>query len=194
MALLALILVSTARAGAAPAPLLLNGLLSGTGGVGLACPSGGLGAFQDGTVSLAPGENGTFHLEICLPPPPVEGDVPIVQGTFLITTPSGALTGRVSGTVASGSTPGGFATHLVLDIEAGTGGFSAIAGSVIVDGFFSVAALTLHGIVSGSIARVMTPASKEDCKHGGHQSVTDETGAPFENQGQCIAWVHHHRR
>ncbi len=34
-----------------------------------------------------------------------------------------------------------------------------------------------------------TPTSKDQCKDGGWENLTDDTGTPFENQGQCISWV-----
>ncbi|MGH2409069.1 MAG: hypothetical protein ACRDFX_01575 [Chloroflexota bacterium] len=36
------------------------------------------------------------------------------------------------------------------------------------------------------------PASKEQCKHGGYQNLTDGNGQPFKNQGQCIKYFNHH--
>jgi hypothetical protein len=34
-----------------------------------------------------------------------------------------------------------------------------------------------------------TPTSKQDCKNGGWMNLTDAQGNPFENQGQCVAYV-----
>jgi hypothetical protein len=36
---------------------------------------------------------------------------------------------------------------------------------------------------------VNEPTSKQDCKHGGWMNLTDAQGNPFENQGQCVAYV-----
>lgn len=34
-----------------------------------------------------------------------------------------------------------------------------------------------------------TPTSKEQCKQGGWRTLTDSAGAPFRNQGQCVAFA-----
>jgi hypothetical protein len=36
---------------------------------------------------------------------------------------------------------------------------------------------------------VRIPTSKDDCKHGGWRSFTDDEGTPFRNQGECIRFV-----
>ena len=53
-------------------------------------------------------------------------------------------------------------------------------GEVYLDNF------SINGeIVSGP----NTPTNKSDCKHGGWMNLTDAQGNPFENQGQCVAYV-----
>ncbi len=37
------------------------------------------------------------------------------------------------------------------------------------------------------------PAGVKQCKDGGWQTLTDASGRPFKNQGQCIAYAIHHR-
>lgn len=37
--------------------------------------------------------------------------------------------------------------------------------------------------------RAATPASTEDCRKGGWQSLTDDDGRPFRNQGDCVSYV-----
>ena len=34
-----------------------------------------------------------------------------------------------------------------------------------------------------------TPTSKDQCKNGGWRTFTDDAGAPFRNQGQCVAFT-----
>lgn len=34
-----------------------------------------------------------------------------------------------------------------------------------------------------------TPADKDACKDGGWQSLSDQTGNAFRNQGQCVSWT-----
>jgi hypothetical protein len=36
-----------------------------------------------------------------------------------------------------------------------------------------------------------TPLSKDDCKNGGWQNLTDGSGQPFPNQGQCVSYFNH---
>lgn len=34
-----------------------------------------------------------------------------------------------------------------------------------------------------------TPNDKDQCKNGGYVNYTDQTGAAFKNQGQCVSWT-----
>ncbi len=36
-----------------------------------------------------------------------------------------------------------------------------------------------------------TPTSKDDCKKYGYQSLQDNNGQPFKNQGQCVSYFNH---
>lgn len=36
-----------------------------------------------------------------------------------------------------------------------------------------------------------TPTSKEQCKNGGYQNLTDDNGNAFPNQGQCVSYFNH---
>ena len=36
-----------------------------------------------------------------------------------------------------------------------------------------------------------TPGNKNDCKNGGWQTLTDNNGNPFSNQGQCVSFTNH---
>jgi hypothetical protein len=45
---------------------------------------------------------------------------------------------------------------------------------------------------TGSATVVITfssPMSKDQCKRGGWQSLTDANGTPFKNQGDCVSYV-----
>lgn len=35
------------------------------------------------------------------------------------------------------------------------------------------------------------PSSKDDCKNGGYQTLTDADGNTFRNQGQCVSYFNH---
>lgn len=39
---------------------------------------------------------------------------------------------------------------------------------------------------------IRMPGSKDACKNGGWQYLTDDQGNPFSNQGQCISFYNHH--
>src|SRR5262249_54895158 len=52
------------------------------------------------------------------------------------------------------------------------------------------AALAPEGTASASSVNV--PSSPNQCKSGGWSSFTDQHGAPFSNQGQCVTWALHH--
>jgi hypothetical protein len=34
-----------------------------------------------------------------------------------------------------------------------------------------------------------SPATKDQCKKGGWQNLTDPAGTAFQNQGDCVSWV-----
>jgi hypothetical protein len=46
--------------------------------------------------------------------------------------------------------------------------------------------------VGASSAAAQTPTTKADCKNGGWRQLTDASGTPFRNQGQCVAFANHH--
>jgi hypothetical protein len=119
----------------------------------------------------------------------------IFLGGFTITTPEGTMSGDLTGTVAAFGPPPEFPFHLTMHVGSGpgTGRFEGATGDLVLDGAFGIAAFTFHGTIDGTIAvRPPTPKTKDDCKDGGWRNFADETGTPFPNQGQCVAWVNHH--
>ncbi len=47
----------------------------------------------------------------------------------------------------------------------------------------------MGGTVHASNDEYSIPVYKEQCKNGGWVYYVDNTGAPFKNQGQCVAFV-----
>src|SRR6202011_4384365 len=43
----------------------------------------------------------------------------------------------------------------------------------------------------GAQAGAAHPTAVQQCKHGGWQTLTDASGQPFGNQGQCITYFIH---
>jgi hypothetical protein len=134
----------------------------------------------------------TFTLDFCLTGTPTNPS-PVHDGHFTATTADGTFAGDVTGTVEPYGPCCVFPLHLVLGITSGTGRFADATGQLALEGAFGAAAATAEGTVDGTISIPSpTPATKDDCKQGGWQHLTDEHGTPFRNQGECIAWVNHH--
>jgi hypothetical protein len=51
----------------------------------------------------------------------------------------------------------------------------------------SITATPLRGGANAASLRV--PASKDDCKNGGWQSLARQDGSAFNNQGACVSYV-----
>jgi hypothetical protein len=182
---------------AAAADLPVSGPFTGTGHFEFACTFAQ--EYTDGSGDLTSLGPSTFHLEYCVEPTPDLSDPwPVTSGTFTVDTATGTLTGDVGGHVnASTAGPDGrYPIHLVLSITGGTEGYEGATGSLTLDAgleyipFFD---RRYEGTVSGTVTLPpSTPASRDDCRHGGWRDLVDDQGRPFRNQGDCIAWVSHH--
>ena len=105
--------------------------------------------------------------------------------------------GRFAGTLSGfsqASAPGPeFPFHLDLSVLTGTGALQGTTGTLTLEGFFGVGALTAHGTVSGTLQLPSTtPSTKADCAEGGWHNFSDDQGQPFRTQGQCVRFVVHH--
>jgi hypothetical protein len=89
-----------------------------------------------------------------------------------------------SAVTLAGGTPTSTLTDLSIIFDEGsdtpTGGTIGTAGEVNIDN------ISVNTEVVGSPT---SPLTKQDCKHGGWMNLTDAQGNPFENQGQCVAYV-----
>jgi hypothetical protein len=84
----------------------------------------------DATYQAEAGGSGTFHIDTCVSDALVDGAFP-VDGSFVLTTPSGAtLTGSVTGRVFGGPPQLDF----TLTVTGGTGQFQGVTGTVGLDG------------------------------------------------------------
>jgi hypothetical protein len=144
----------------------------------------------------------TWSLDFCvaIPPDLVHDPWPVTSGTFTVTAPTGTLTGTMGGTVTAGlaEPDGRFPFSYVLTVTGGTGEVAGATGQLTLDGLLEYVPLfgrNLDGTVSGTVTVppvAHTPATKDDCKQGGWQTLTNEAGAPFRNQGACVSWADHH--
>ena len=133
-----------------------------------------------------------FVLDFCLGDERGDGHRPAV-GTFSVTAPDGTLAGDLGGTIEAGGLGPRFPLHLTLTITSGTDRFAGATGTIAMEGFFGLAALTAEGTVDGTVTLApRTPGSVRDCKHGGWRDFVDHHGNPFRNQGHCVRWVRHH--
>jgi hypothetical protein len=150
--------------------------------------------------SVAPGATSTVHFDVAL------------SEFFGIPAPFAGTLDSHFGFSASNATPGGFtlappSTHfnagdvmptVSLDQQLTATGpsgsmisvqFLSFGYTIVPDagGTLSVAcqpdAMTVLGAVPIAL---VGPQSKADCKQGGWQNLTDASGAPFANQGQCV--------
>jgi hypothetical protein len=89
-----------------------------------------------------------------------------------------------SAVTLAGGTPTSTLTDLSIIFDEGsdtpTGGTIGTAGEVNIDN------ISVNTEVVGSPT---SPITKQDCKNGGWMNLTDAQGNPFENQGQCVAYV-----
>jgi hypothetical protein len=193
------LLVLSMPAAEASLSVPVTGSFTATGSLSGSCPPTALSLHQvvDGTSSLSPPGPSSFHLDFCIASPPGGLDWPVLTGaTFSLTTPQGTLAGSMGGFVqANNQTPNGFPLHLLLIVASGTGALQGATGTVVLDGFFSVGAVTATGTVSGTLTLpTPTPKNKNECKHDGWRNLADDHGQPFKNQGQCVSWAVHHTR
>ncbi len=123
---------------------------------------------------------------------------PVVGGWFTISSASGQLSGTLAGEASGLSLPPdprGWPYRFDLTVTGGTGQFAGATGALHVDGYLGVAGIVVEGTVGGSVTvGPPIPGSPDDCRQGGWQLHGDESGAPFRNQGDCIAWVRQHSR
>lgn len=87
------------------------------------------------------------------------------------------------------------------NLATGSGAFDCAAvpdscgiGAVVWENFGSgvpamIDAPSNHVINFGDGDTTNPPQSKGDCKKGGWQSLTDDEGTPFKNQGDCVSYV-----
>jgi hypothetical protein len=87
--------------------------------------------------------------------------------------------------VSAGGSPASTLYDLYIIFDEGTdtpaGGTIGTAGTIHIDN------ISVNGQVVGDPT---SPVNKDQCKNGGFQNFTDNSGLPFRNQGQCIAFVH----
>src|ERR1700674_4705535 len=57
---------------------------------------------------------------------------------------------------------------------------------------FPVVVIPIAATSIGARAGAASPAAVQHCKNGGWKTLTDASGQPFKNQGQCIAHAIHH--
>jgi len=88
--------------------------------------------------------------------------------------------GTLSGlglTVPLGTSPGDYTVvGVCTQTYGGYNGYSGSGGII----HFGPATFTVLPVV---------PQSKDDCKNGGWQGVTDDQGRPFKNQGDCVSFA-----
>jgi hypothetical protein len=70
-----------------------------------------------------------------------------------------------------------------------TGTISSVDVLIDVQGSADLSNITFNGQTEVPVPVTGSPASKDQCKHGGWKSFSSPT---FKNQGQCISWVEHH--
>jgi hypothetical protein len=140
---------------------------------------------------------------------PPGGTIPPSLLDLFVDAHSDASGGNPSGTVDVGSIFEGPVTSLVVTGNTAIIGFEdASDGHVtaaVVDNSATGApdtfALATGTAASGPLPLVsgdfvvhdaVPLTSKDQCKRGGWRNFTDDEGHPFENQGECIAFVQHH--
>jgi len=118
------------------------------------------------------------------------GYTPVGEGAPCFSTPAGcgydSLNIALSGGTTSGSDvdPNGVYQNSPYGSEycdggiAGTGTFRSDSGCW---------APSVPAVRFGAIS-INPPATKDACKNGGWQSLTDNAGTPFKNQGDCVSY------
>ena len=184
----ALVLLGARASAAGAAELPVSGTFTATGTLA----SDGCATFHqvvDGSGDWTGLGTTTLHLDFCTAF--LGGEDWPVLGTFSLSTDAGTLTGELDGSVKAGTqTPDGFPFTFQLDVTGATGDLSGTTGSLTLEGFFGLAAATVHGTVAGTLTVPPgTPDDADDCKQGGWRELVDDQGRPFANQGSCVAWV-----
>jgi hypothetical protein len=174
--------------GDAPRRIVRASLLDSTG----TCPT--FHTWHDGGGTWTGLGASTFNLDYCVTLQAGGQDSPLV-GTFTITAEGGTLTGDVTGFVGGASEPEGWPAHYELTVTGGTGDYARASGNLVFEAFWDgedIPVYSIHGTVSGTVAvSPPVPTSADDCRNGGWRNLGDETGEPFKNQGDCIAWALH---
>jgi hypothetical protein len=122
-----------------------------------------------------------------------DGGASRVFGPLVLQTGTGTITATMTGT-GTGSIFGAFDWDLTATVDGGTGEFEGATGTLSLAMHLEfVFPLQWTGTIDGTVTLPPhTPTSHDDCRDGRWRDFEDEHGAPFRNQGQCVAWVNHH--
>jgi hypothetical protein len=99
-----------------------------------------------------------------------------------------------TGTATPSTTNSGW-THVTFDPSNTSQAFPIVAAGTTVksidivfdeQGFTHIDNISVNDQV---ISRGNSPWNKNDCKDGGYKNFSDNSGAPFKNQGQCVSFV-----
>jgi hypothetical protein len=182
-----------------------GGSFTGDGG-GAGLPDGGAGGFPpfggSGGTQSAGGSGGIADLSACsaaiaatlgvgsLPTPGLDGagytsDGPGSGGSGGIACDGqggggGGGGGYYGGGGGGGEFPGGYA---------GGGGSDFCSSLATLSGCQVTGTNSSFGSASVVITYSIVPTSKDQCKEGGWQKLTDNNGTPFKNQGDCVSYV-----
>jgi hypothetical protein len=154
----AMVVVLVAPAGAVPRSEGVNGPFHATGtldfGPGCEVAHQTVDGVIQPTVPSATGVGPVeFHLEFCVNDAPDGVHFPST-GTFVLSLRKGKVTGPLSGFVEGlNLTPSGFPLNLVLTVTGGTRRYHHAAGTVTLEGFFSIGGVTADGTATGSISK-----------------------------------------
>jgi len=109
------------------------------------------------------------------------------QGLFWSTRTVTCSNGTINGT------PGGPATYTLAQVSAAcpnavVAGFGVNVGSN--NSSYNVEAdLVDFNGTTYNFEPFQTPSDKDACKNDGYKNLTDQNGAAFKNQGQCVSWT-----
>ena len=172
-------------------------------GASYAVPTGGTSIISWSVQAGA--DTGSLGLEVWRPTAPptytLVGSTPVTTlsanslNTFTLATPmvvqAGDLLGlRVEGAVScseftnNSSDVVGFSTP---NLVAPTAGATALLSPIGFDEQLNVAATV--DVTVAPPPPTPTPTTADQCKDGGWQGLTDSTGMPFKNQGDCVSFV-----
>lgn len=114
---------------------------------------------------------------------PVTFTATVAPGAGATGSPSGTVT-FMDGATTLGSAPlsAGTATFSTSSLGAGNHTITAVYGG---DANFSTS--TSPALVQAVINRM--PADRQDCFNDGWRNLTDDSGRPFQNQGDCVAFA-----